>query len=199
MGRLLTGLLVVGLAFSAEAAPRRLEADSPAAAQPVQKVQPGSRRIVQGTVAAIDLSAGLVTVDADGKPLEINALPRQLSKLKPGDLVSLDYKNYDGLRWLRLQQKESPGGLGVGGAGEDPERDAFGQYGSASGYVDRVDKRAGRLFVRGLAFRSHPELLDSVLPGQFVTVDYAEIGGIAWTERITAASGDSGAGEPDGG
>lgn len=190
MGRLLKGLVVLGFALAPLVAP----AAKPKTVLPLAQEsspEPLRGRTVQGTVKAIDLSRGTVTIATGSEPLELNALPRQLAALKPGEVVSLAYKNYDGARWLRLKQD-----LGTGGSGEqEGARDAFGQYGSAAGNVDRVDKRAGRLVVRGLFFRSHPEMIEQLLPGQFVEVEYVEVGGIAWTEKVTTLASGLGAGE----
>lgn len=68
------------------------------------------------------------------------------------------------------------GGLGIGGAGIAD----FTDYGRLVGSVDRLDRERGVLVVDGRALRAHPEDLDAVLPGQAISVEYAQIGNTRW-------------------
>jgi len=145
--------------------------------------------VAKGTVTGLNLSRGLITISTGRGNLTLNALPSQIADLNPGDLVALSYNNYNGVLWLSLDQGA---GGGLGGAGNlslGPE--SFGSYGMTTGYVNRVDKRQGFIEVRGVQFRTHPQLLQNVIPGQFVNVTFAEIGNRNWADQITLVGSDT--------
>ncbi|HCF60768.1 MAG TPA: hypothetical protein DFS52_22555 [Myxococcales bacterium] len=138
--------------------------------------------VAKGTVTGLNLSRGLITISTGRGNLTLNALPSQIADLNPGDLVALSYNNYNGVRWLALNQ--SAGG-GIGGAGAtslDPQ--AFGQYGVVTGYVTQLNKNNGTITVRNVPFRTHPQFLENLLPGQFVNVTFAQVGNINWAQQI---------------
>jgi hypothetical protein len=139
--------------------------------------------VAKGTVLGLNLSDGIVTISTPGGRMHLRGMPGQIADLNPGDLVAFTYNNYNGVLWLSLDQGA---GGGIGGAGNlslSPE--SFGSYGMTTGYVNRVDKRQGFIEVRGVQFRTHPQLLQNVIPGQFVNVTFAEIGNRNWADQIT--------------
>lgn len=166
------------------------------------ELRPGSTSItgtIKGTVTALNLSRGLVTVSsgAGGQAgsLTLNALPSQIADLNPGDLVALNYLNYGGQRWLAISQGGGQGGSGASAMNQE----SFGQYGTVTGYVQQLNKGSGTITVRGMPFRTHPQFLQSLLPGQFVSVNFAEIGGVNWAEQIQPTGGQGGqSGSPQG-
>ena len=145
--------------------------------------------VAKGTVLQLNLSDGVVAISTPGGRMNLRGLPGQISDLNPGDLVAFTYNNYNGVLWLSLDQGA---GGGLGGAGNlslGPE--SFGSYGMTTGYVNRVDKRQGFIEVRGVQFRTHPQLLQNVIPGQFVNVTFAEIGNRNWADQITLVGSDT--------
>jgi hypothetical protein len=139
---------------------------------------------VRGRVTNLNLAGGSVTLSTGQGSFTVNAVPTQLAALTSGEVVALTFYDFNGIPWLA-----KPRGGGSGQFG--PE--SFGQFGTASGSVGVLNKSRGLLLVRGVPFRAHPVDLENVLPGQFVSVTFAQIGGVYWADRIEAVE-DSGAG-----
>lgn len=149
---------------------------------------PSQQGVVSGTVSSLNLSTGMVKVRASGGNWSLNALPPQIADLNPGDVVSLRYENFRGYLWLSLAQS----GQGLGGSGlTEFDQEAFGQYGEVTGSITGLDKNAGLIAVRGLTFRTHPSMLEGVLPSQFVTAQFVVVGGTPWLQRISIAGEQS--------
>lgn len=145
--------------------------------------------VAKGTVTGLNLSRGLITISTGRGSLTLNALPSQISDLNPGDLVALSYNNYNGVRWLALNQ--SAGG-GLGGSGQTSlDAQSFGQYGVVTGYVTQLNKNSGTITVRNVQFRTHPQFLENLLPGQFVNVTFAQVGNINWAQQINPVTGQA--------
>jgi hypothetical protein len=145
---------------------------------------PSQQGVVSGTVSSLNLSTGTVRIRAGSGNWTLNALPPQIADLNPGDVVTMNYENFRGYLWLSMQQS----GQGLGGSGiTEFDQQAFGQYGEVTGAITGIDKNAGLIAVRGLTFRTHPSLLEGVLPSQFVTAQYVVVGGTPWLQRIGIA------------
>lgn len=132
---------------------------------------------VRGTVQGLDFNRGLVTVRTNGEQLALHARPQDLSGLNPGDIAELTYLNYDGMLWLE------PGGYYGGGFGTYGI-DTFALSGEVTGTVESVDRRTGQVRVADQTLRAHPEQLDGVYPGSFVSFSYAQIGDVRWVEDV---------------
>lgn len=125
---------------------------------------------VQGTVQALDFNQGLIRLRSSGGVITLRSRPMDMADLNPGDVVALQYSNYNGALWV--------------GARESGNVQEYAQFGTLTGNVTQVNKALGTVTVRGRTFRAHPEQLEQVIPGQFVSLGYANIAGTNWISGI---------------
>lgn len=152
---------------------------------------------VHGIVRHRDFARGRLDVASGSRTVTLHATPDQLTDYRVGDDVDLDYDDYAGVRWLSGGAGSSGGGLdgggGLGAAG------SYAEEGTASGTVAGVDSAHGLLRLREArgtrTFHAHPEDLEDVIPGQFVTVTYDRVGPAAWAEEIDQGGYGISAGE----
>lgn len=135
---------------------------------------------VQGSIADLDFTKGLVTVRTARGDLTLSAHPQDLRGLNPGDVASLDYYNYNGARWL-----EPDGFSGTRyRSGTTNGRD-FSLSGELTGTVQSVDRQNGTVRVAGHTVRAHPEDVADLYPGQFVQIEYFEVEGERWADSTS--------------
>lgn len=127
---------------------------------------------VQGTVQGLDFNQGLIRLRSSGGLITLRSRPMDMADLNPGDVVALQYSNYNGALWV--------------GARESGNVQEYAQFGTLTGNVTQVNKALGTVTVRGRTFRAHPEQLEQVIPGQFVSLGYANIAGTNWISGIDA-------------
>lgn len=160
------GLLLVPGKGRAQGAAAQ-EGSGPAAARPSDKTG-----VVQGRAVGIDLSDTLqIVIDTDSGLVKLSALPTQIANLTKGDIVSFRYRNYGGELWIPLDPPGTPGAPQI-------SPDSFGQMGLATGQITALNKSFGKISVHGLSFRAHPQLLEKLMPGQFVDVSYVQFGNV---------------------
>jgi hypothetical protein len=163
--RRLFACLAIWMLLSTDAARAQSNAKGPAT--PGGSDQSG---VVKGRAVGIDLSDTLeIVIDTDDGMVKLSALPTQIANLLPGDIVSFRYRSYGGHLWVELAPPGTPGLPKI-----DP--DSLGQTGIATGQLTSIDKGLGQIVVVGRAFRSHPQMLENLLPGQFVEVTYVQFG-----------------------
>lgn len=146
---------------------------------------------LQGTIQQVNLRNSTVTVQAlvgggGVRNVTLRARPETLARLNPGDVVALTYNNYNGVLWLAPSE-------GPGGAGAVAPQTLWSQYGTYTGPVTGVDRARGLLRVRGRTFLAHPEQLEGIYPGQFLSVGFAQIGNQNWVEGLQAGPLSQGA------
>lgn len=125
---------------------------------------------VQGTVQGLDFNQGLIRLRSSGGLITLRSRPMDMADLNPGDVVALQYSNYNGALWV--------------GARESGNVQEYAQFGTLTGNVTQVNKALGTVTVRGRTFRAHPEQLEQVIPGQFISLGYANIAGTNWISGI---------------
>jgi hypothetical protein len=130
---------------------------------------------VQGTVDQLDFQEGLLTLRSADGDVEIRARPMDITNLNPGDVVAIDFSNYNGVLWLQPEDA-------------DLDAESFAQFGTLTGNVSEVDKTEGTITVRGQTMRAHPDQLLPIVPGQFVSLGYANIAGTNWVAQVDKAS-----------
>ncbi len=128
---------------------------------------------VQGTVQALDFDQGLIRLRSSGGTVTLRSRPMDMANLNPGDVVALEYANYNGALWIEPKDSASVSD--------------FAQFGTLTGNVTQVNKGLGTITVRGRTFRAHPEQLEQVIPGQFISLGYANISGTNWVAGIEGA------------
>ncbi|WP_373048784.1 hypothetical protein [Vulgatibacter sp.] len=129
---------------------------------------------VQGIVEDVDYDAGTVALrSGSGEALELRGSPEQIQQLGTGDRVDLQFRDFDGTLWLT-----SSGGPAAG-AGLETAR-----AGEVEGTVASVDPAAGTITVRDQTLRAHPEVIEEVQPGQFVSLSYAELQQVPWVQDV---------------
>lgn len=132
---------------------------------------------VRGTVQSLDFYQGVVAIRSNGSVLRLHARPQDLAGLNPGDVAGLTYLNYEGMLWLE------PGGFYGSGYGAY-DTDAFAISGEVRGTIESVNRRNGTVKVAGHTLRAHPEQLDGLYPGSFVSLGYAQIGKYRWIDDV---------------
>lgn len=128
---------------------------------------------IQGTVQALDFNQGLIRLRSSGGVITLRSRPMDMADLNPGDVVALEYANYNGALWV--------------GARDVAEVEQYAQFGTLTGNVTQVNKALGTVTVRGRTFRAHPEQLEQVIPGQFISLGYANVAGTNWIADIDPA------------
>lgn len=140
---------------------------------------------VRGTIQSLDFNQGRVAIRSNGSVLQLHARPQDLAGLNPGDVAGLTYLNYEGMLWLE------PGGFyGSGYAFYDT--DSFAISGEVRGTIEAVNRRNGTVKVAGKTLRAHPEQLDGLYPGSFVSLGYAQIGNFRWVNDAGGFYGGTG-------
>ncbi len=133
---------------------------------------------IHGIVEHLSYPRGLLSISTSRGVFMIHATPDQLTDYRLGDRVDVDYDDYAGVRWI------SGGGGGAGGPGEG----TYAVSGTASGVVSRVDAARGTVTLGGAAgrrlYHAHPDDLQDVVPGQFVSLDFERIGNARWIEDV---------------
>ncbi|MFZ9887038.1 MAG: hypothetical protein ACO3JL_05995 [Myxococcota bacterium] len=173
-----------------EASAEELEAEegnieAPAAEKvPASPAQSGIHRrgtysmgTIQGTVNGLDFNRGIISLASGGGNVQLRARPMDIANLNPGDVVALQFANYQGALWVVPEK------------GADIAPQHFAQFGTLTGTVDQVNKALGTITVRGQTLRAHPEQLEAVIPGQFVSLGYANVSGTNWLAGVQPASG----------
>ncbi|HCF59206.1 MAG TPA: hypothetical protein DFS52_14590 [Myxococcales bacterium] len=164
MRRLFAGLIVCTLVL-----PGRSLGQATGAA-PVSSSCSDRSGVIRGRAVGIDLSDTLqIVIDTDTGLVKLSALPTQIANLVRGDIVSFRYRDYGGELWIELDPPGTPGSPQI-----SPE--SFGQMGVVSGPITGLDKSHGQVFLHGRAFRTHPQMLENLLPGAFVDVTYVQFG-----------------------
>ncbi len=130
---------------------------------------------IQGTVNGLDFNRGIISLSSSGGNVQLRARPMDIANLNPGDVVALQFANYQGALWLQPDQAGSV------------QAQNFAQYGTLTGTVDQVNKAVGTITVRGQTLRAHPEQLQAIIPGQFVSLGYANVSGTNWLAAVQGA------------
>lgn len=131
--------------------------------------------VVRGTIENLDFLRGMVAIRTDGRVVRLNARPQDLAGFNPGDIAGVTFLNYNGSLWLE------PNGYGWGYG----DLDSYALAGELTGTVSQVNRKTGRVTIAGHTLRAHPEQLDGVYPGSFVSFTYAQIGNTRWVEDIS--------------
>ncbi len=159
---------------------------------------------LQGTVQSVDLQRATITIDTGSGGLlrgsgrggvrvlhgntgasgsaglsgtvTLNARPFDIMNVTPGDVVALDYSDYNGNLWVQPTNSA-------------PSLQSWAQTGTFTGPVTGVNRAQGLIEVRGQRFRAHPEDTQGLFPGQFVSLTYAMIGSEPWVSGLEAGAG----------
>ncbi|MHB8420439.1 MAG: hypothetical protein ACYDCL_20390 [Myxococcales bacterium] len=146
---------------------------------------------IHGIVRRRDFARGILVIASGDRTVNVHATPDQLTDYRTGDRIDLDYDDYAGVRWLSGGEGSTGGGLGYGEGN-------YAEEGTTSGTVASVDSSRGLVRIREAqgtrTFHAHPEELQDVIPGQFVSLTYERIGRAAWVEQIDQGAAGIGAG-----
>jgi hypothetical protein len=146
---------------------------------------------VQGSVADLDFTQGLVTIRTARGDVTMRAHPADLRGLNPGDVAAMEFYDYDGEQWLR------PGGASGRRTRTLSSTRDFSLSGELTGTIESVDRQTGHIIVEGHLVRAHPEDVSGLQPGQFARIRYFEVEGERWAEvrgRGISTSGVRGGG-----
>jgi hypothetical protein len=132
---------------------------------------------LRAEVAALDYGAGILTLDVNGRPYHLRATPDQLADLVPGEIVQLRFGVLGDQRWVLLDEKLPPGRL-----------ESFGRYSKARGIVNSVDKARGLVVLAGRVHHCHPSMLQGVLPGQVLEIEFVRVEGRRWIRSLCATA-----------
>jgi len=134
---------------------------------------------IQGTVESLNLARGTIEVSTGGDTLVMHAVPNQLAQLSPGDNVSLDYDSYKGVLWVTSDLE----------GGDSEMSGKFAHHGTVSGAVTSMDKPKGLITIRGRSYHVHPSKLSGVVPGEFVSLQFAKVGDANWASSLDSNEG----------
>jgi hypothetical protein len=59
---------------------------------------------VQGTVQGLDFNQGLIRLRSSGGLITLRSRPMDMADLNPGDVVALQYSNYNGALWVGARE-----------------------------------------------------------------------------------------------
>jgi hypothetical protein len=176
--------------------------------------RPANRGVFRGVVRRVDLSRGTVTIAAGGELATYHATPLQIASVRPGEQVSGWYIRLEDQMWVMGSADQFGTGLGdgfgdvgalgdgfgdgafVGGIGFGTTGDIpFGRMGVVTGTVNQVDKSGGRLIVSTSGgprtFRAHPQAIRRILPGQYLSVQFFNVGRVSWVNAYEAGGTDT--------
>lgn len=135
---------------------------------------------VRGVVREVNLQEGQLTMAAGGESVTLQAKPTQIIGLRPGEQFVASYANYGGNLWLMEN-------LDQGDVAQ------FGRSANAVGTVEKVNKVNGQLTLAtaggSRTFRAHPQDVQDLLPGQYISLSFQRIGGNQWISSIQQAQG----------
>jgi hypothetical protein len=143
-----------------------------------QPAQPGGTTTaqtqqIQGTVKDVDVAKGEVTVTSNDKDVTLHALPTDLADLNKGQQANLSYANFGGELWVTPSK-----------GGAQTLTQAYQQTGTITGSISKIDKNAGTVTINGQKFYAHPDQLQGLASGQFVSLSYANVQGTPWVANI---------------
>ncbi len=143
-----------------------------------QTVQAAGQGLAQGVISHVDYQQGIVTIQQAGNRIQVHGTPGQLGTLKAGEAVVLPFNNYAGMLWLAPGFN---GGSGVAASG-------FGLQQVIAANVLEINKSQGLLRVAGpygqMTLAAHPEDIDAVIPGQYVSLSYVDVGNRPWLTGV---------------
>lgn len=152
--------------------------------------QAAVRGLVQGTVGNVNFSKGTLTLNTGNGATTIRGTPGQLQNFRKGEFTSIPFADYAGNRWL----VSSPSQL---------QPQTFARAVTVTGVVKNVNKSGGKLMInrdgKTVTYNAHPQTLQSVLPGQFVSITYEQVGNVDWIQQLRAAQQQNAGAAPGGG
>jgi hypothetical protein len=130
----------------------------------------GGDGTVEGVVEALRLSEGQVVISTETGAVTLHAQPGDIAHIHTGDRVHMAFQDVEGERWLLPQQAR---------------RARYGTTITMAGNISNVDKRRGVISMGARTVRAHPAQIERIIPGQFLTLHYAQIGGEDWLTHVT--------------
>jgi hypothetical protein len=132
---------------------------------------------LRGTVENLNLSTGQVWVNANGREVMLRGSPRQLAALTPGESVRVGYGMFGTSPWI----------LWTGQSEQMPPQ-VYGNVGNAMGTVTGINKSSGLIEVATASgnelFQAHPRQIQTLTPGEFVSLSFARVGNADWVTGI---------------
>jgi hypothetical protein len=133
---------------------------------------------VQGIIESIDLGAGRLTLRTESGSRKLRAAPGDLANLRQGQAVVFSYGYFGGEAWLSAAQ---PG---------PALSERYGTAGTLTGKVVSLDAESGKLRIAGVDLRAHPAQIQTLQPGQNVSIAYSTVDGAHWVADIKRQTGD---------
>jgi hypothetical protein len=132
---------------------------------------------LRGVVRNVDLNRGVVNLATGRGAVSFRAKPNQIANLRPGDQLTANYVSFGQTMWL------------VDGLDEAANGKQFGRSGQVTGNVVAVDKVNGRIAItsgeaQARSFLAHPQEVQNVLPGEYLTVEFQRIGESDWVQNL---------------
>ncbi|MCG5052916.1 MAG: hypothetical protein KA712_08145 [Myxococcales bacterium] len=139
---------------------------------------------VQGEISKVDFQKGEVTIKTPEGSSKYMAKPNQIAGLRTGEQIQAPFAVYGDTTWLASHMDQQARGR------------QFGRTGQATGDIRELDKTKGTLTLstsseKDMTLQAHPGEIESLLPGQFVTVEFYRVGRTDWVQSIRSAAGAS--------
>lgn len=192
---MLAGLLAPAIAFAQGGQQQGQGTLQPGGQQNQQQIgsqkigqEAAQRGLIQGVVKKIDFTKGTLSLSAGakgGKAMELKGTPGQLQMFKQGEFASVNYVTYAGNNWLAVM--EGP-----------MNAQSFTRAATVVGAVQDVNKAQGTLTIsqagKSLQLKAHPITIEPLVPGQFVSVTYQQVGQQPWLQSVQVSQGGQGGG-----
>ncbi|MBI5549025.1 MAG: hypothetical protein HY901_34510 [Deltaproteobacteria bacterium] len=135
---------------------------------------------IRGIVVSVSEGAGKASIRSGTSSFTLNGTPMDLLELRPGNHVSLTYREYGGVPWLL---PSGTAGLG-GGTGESGWLQTDNEVMATVGNVQRIDVPQGLVYLHDQAFHGHPAVIRRFKVGERITVLYQSFGGTPWITPV---------------
>jgi len=139
---------------------------------------------VKGVVSNIDYGTGQLSISTGGnETFTLRGTPMQLAGYRRGQVADLNYNKFGNSRWLSSSGGEAQPG-------------SFARSTTVNGTVSSLNKAEGTVTMslgggQSSTFQAHPDKIQQLVPGQFISLTYQRIGQQNWVSEL-GESGSSG-------
>lgn len=149
--------------------------------QSSEPAQPMKEQTIRGVIEKLDLRESQLSLrpteeGAAKQALTMEARPFDLVGLKVGDSIQARYTDHNGTLWF----------VPRGGFEKEPPKSAsISEVNRLSGTISNIDRERGMVSVQGRDLRAHPEQVSKLIPGQYVSLSYAQVGESPWVAQVS--------------
>jgi hypothetical protein len=139
---------------------------------------------LQGLVRDVAWEEGVVKLDTGNNLVTLQGTPGQVRSMRQGEQAQLSYVKYGDELWIVGPQQPS----NVANVARQATQ---------TGVINKLDKNEGTLTLSSasdnLTFRAHPQMVEQLVPGQFISLTYQNVGDTNWVSNVQPATQGGGA------